>query len=263
MSNIHQTAVIHENAKLHDSVTVGPYSVIGENVTIGEGTTVSSHVVIDGYTTIGKGNKIFPFASIGTDPQDLKYHGEPSRLIIGDNNLIREYVTLQPGTEDDAMETVIGSNCLFMVGSHVAHDCVVGDRVILANNATLAGHVHVGDNAIIGGLSAVRQFARVGAHAMIGGMTGVENDVLPYSLVMGERGSMHGLNLVGLQRRGFGKAEIAKLRNAYKDIFEKDDNPLAVRIEQASKTYGDSELATSFVDFAATKTRVGLCQPKK
>ncbi len=262
MAKIHKTALIEEGAKLADDVEVGAYCVIGPHVEIGAGTVLHSHVVIEGHTIIGQNNQIFSFASLGKAPQDLKYKGEPSRLIIGDNNLIREYVTMNPGTKDDNMETRVGSNCLFMISSHVAHDCVVGNNVILANNATLAGHVKVEDFVIVGGLSAVRQFVRIGKHAMIGGMSGVEQDVVPFSLIVGERAKLTGLNLIGLERRGFDKDHIKALRKAYKDIFVAEEQTLSERLDKASNDFADIDLVKEIVDFARVKSKVGLCQTK-
>ena len=185
MASIHPSAIIDPAATIGESVHVGPFCVIGPDVSLGEGVKLHSHVVVEGRTHIGKGGEIFPFASIGHAPQDLKYKGEPSRLEIGDNCRIREHVTMNPGTEGGGMLTKVGDNCLFMASSHVAHDCKVGNNVIMANNATLAGHVEVGDFAIIGGLAAVQQFVRIGPHAMIGGMSGIVNDVIPYGMVAG------------------------------------------------------------------------------
>lgn len=260
MTNIHPTAIIHPNAQIANDVEVGAFSIIGEHVKIGEGTKIQSHVVIEGHTEIGKNNQIFSFASIGKIPQDLKFRGEESRLKIGDNNRIREYVTMNPGTEDDRMETVVGSNCLFMISTHVAHDCVIGNNVIMANNATLAGHVVVEDFAIIGGLSAVRQFVRIGKHVMIGGMSAVEQDVIPFSLVVGDRAKLAGLNLVGLERRGFDKSEIKALRSAYKNVFESDDGTFSDRLSNVEKS---GSLVTDMVEFATVKSKVGLCPSRK
>ena len=211
MENIHSTAVVGEGARVHESCVIGPYCVVGDDVELGANVELKSHVVVDGHTTVGAGTTIYPFASIGTAPQDLKFAGEASKLVIGENNTIREHVTINPGTADGVMETVVGDNCLFMMASHVAHDCRVGNNVILANNATLAGHVQVGDFVILGGLAAVHQFIRIGDHAIIGGMSGVEADVIPYGRVKGERAFLAGLNLIGLERRGFDKAEILSL----------------------------------------------------
>ncbi len=259
---IHPTAIIEDSVKLPDSIEVGAYCVISGNVVIGEGTKIFSHVAIGGNTTIGKNCKIFPFASLGYAPQDLKYHGEESTLTIGDNNTIREYVTMNTGTEGGGMKTIVGNNCLFMVGAHVAHDCKLGNNVILANNATLAGHVEVGDFSIIGGLSAVHQFVRIGAHAVIGGMSGVEHDVIPYGSVMGERANLAGLNLVGLKRRGFDRDTIHALRGAYKMIFEEEDGTLAVRAEKAKITYAAIPSVLDIIAFMDEKGSRSLCIPK-
>ena len=194
--HIHPTAIIEDGASIGKNVFIGPFCVVGSEVTIGDGCELRSHVVIAGLTEIGAKCVIYPFASLGQPPQDLKFNGEKTRLKIGDNNVIREHVTMNPGTFTGAKETVVGDNCLFMVGAHVAHDCIVGNNVILANNATLAGHVEIGDYAIIGGLSAIHQFIRVGAHSIIVGCTGVDSDVIPYGRVKGERGHLMGLNLI-------------------------------------------------------------------
>lgn len=262
MSLIHPTAIIASTVKLAADVQVGPYCVLDGNVTIGEGTRLLSHVTIGGNTHIGKNCQIYPFASIGHAPQDLKYKGEPSTLTIGDNCVIREYVTMNPGTEGGAMKTVVGNNCLFMVSSHVAHDCIVGDHVILANNATLAGHVEVGDHAIIGGLAAIHQFVRIGKHAIIGGMSGVEHDVIPFGSVMGERAGLAGLNLVGMKRRGFDRDTIHALRNAYKLIFEDENGTLAERAAKAKETYGDNSEVMAVLSFMLDKGNRSLCTPK-
>ena len=262
-STIHATAVIANGARIGSNAQIGPYCVIGENVTLGDNCKLHSHVVIDGMTTIGDNCEIFPFASLGHKPQDLKYSGENSRLMIGKNNKIREYCTMQPGTSGDRMETLVGDNCLFMASTHVAHDCVVGNNVILANCATLAGHVHVGDHAIFGGLSAVRQWVRIGHNAIIGGMSGVENDVIPYGMVMGERASLAGLNLVGLERSGVDKAEIQLLRKAFKDLFETAEGTLAQRVERLSQDPANNNLVQNVLHFIQAKSGAALCQPKR
>jgi UDP-N-acetylglucosamine acyltransferase len=249
MTNIHPTAKVSQN------------SVIGENVTIGANVIVHPFVNITGVTEIGEGTEIFPFASIGTAPQDLKYAGEPTKLIIGKNNKIREHVTMNTGTVQDASQTIVGDNCLFMTGAHVAHDCVVGNNVILANNATIAGHVVVGDHAIIGGLSAVHQFVRIGKHAMIGGMTGVDADVIPYGNVFGERGSLQGLNLVGLKRRGFEKSQIVSMRSAFETIFEGDGN-FAERVAAAKLEFAANPAVMDIIDFLSADTSRAICRPK-
>ena len=215
---IDKTAIINKNAKIHSNVKIGPYSVIGPNVEIGENTEIQSHVNITGNTKIGNGNKIYSFVSIN-DPQDLKYNGEETILSIGDNNKIREYVTINPGTIGGGGITTIGNNCLFMISSHVAHDCQVGNNVIIANNVPLGGHAIIEDNVVIGGNSAVQQFTRIGKMAMIGGMTGVLHDVIPYGLSTGNRNSLQGLNLIGLRRAKFENKDILGLSEAYKEIF--------------------------------------------
>ena len=194
---IHKTAIVYPKAKISSNVKIGPYSIIGPNVEINSGSEIQSHVSILGNTKIGMNNKIYPFSSIGNDPQDLKFDGEETKLEIGDNNIIREYVTINPGTKGGGQLTKIGNKCLFMVSSHIAHDCMVGDNVILANNVPLGGHADIEDNVIIGGNSAVQQFTRVGRSAMIGGMCGVVRDVIPYGIVHGNRSILHGLNLIG------------------------------------------------------------------
>lgn len=216
---IHATAIVHPGAKIAANVEIGPYAVIGEHVCLGEGTTVGPHAVIEGWTDIGRDNRIFQFASVGAAPQDLKFHGEKSFLRIGDRNMVREFVTLHRGTESGGGETIIGSDNLFMAYSHVAHDCVVGNRVILANGATLAGHVQVDDFAILGGLSAVHQFTRVGAHVMVSGGSMVAQDIPPYTIAQGDRAKTVGLNLVGLKRRGFSEQALRSIKQAYKIIF--------------------------------------------
>ncbi|NBX02807.1 MAG: acyl-ACP--UDP-N-acetylglucosamine O-acyltransferase [Alphaproteobacteria bacterium] len=260
--SIHPTSIIASSVKLGANVSVGPYCVIDGNVTIGEGSRLVSHVTIAGHTTIGKNCQIFPFASLGHAPQDLKYKGESSTLSIGDNCVIREYVTMNPGTEGGAMATKVGNNCLFMVSSHVAHDCIVGDHVILANNATLAGHVEVGDHAIIGGLAAIHQFVRIGKHAIIGGMSGVEHDVIPFGSVMGERANLAGLNLVGMKRRGFERDAIHALRGAFKLVFEDETGTLAERAEKAKSLYGNISEVMEVLTFMSAKGSRSLCVPK-
>lgn len=262
MTLIHPTAIISKGAQIDTTAEIGPYCVIGAEVSIGKNTRLLSHVCIEGRTSIGENNTIYPFASLGHAPQDLKYHGEPSTLSIGDNNVIREYVTMNPGTEGGGMKTVVGNYCLFMVSAHVAHDCHVGNHVILANNATLAGHVTVEDNVIVGGLAAVHQFVRIGANAIIGGMSGVEHDVIPYGSVMGERASLSGLNLIGLKRKGFDRETIHALRNAYKELFEDNAGTLSARTEQVKNTYADVDAVQQVIAFMQAQTQRQLCVPK-
>lgn len=261
MTNTHPSAIVDPLATLADTVRVGPFCSIGPNVVLEANVHLHSHVVIDGRTKIGEGSEIFPFASIGLAPQDLKYRGEESFLEIGKRNKIREYVTMNPGTEGGGLLTRVGDDCLFMVGAHVAHDCLVGNNVILANNATLAGHVTVGDFAIIGGLSAVHQFVRIGPHAMIGGMSGVENDVIPYGSVMGDRASLCGLNVVGLKRRGFDKETIHRMRSAYRMLFA-DEGTIKERVADVAEIFGTDEAVKQIVDFVQAQSSRGLTQPR-
>jgi len=216
---IHSTAIIAPGAELDSTVTVGPYAVIGEHVKIGAGTSVGPHSVIEGRTEIGCDNQIFQFASVGAIPQDLKFAGEISYLKIGDRNRIREFVTIHLGTEDGCGVTTIGHDNLFMAYSHVAHDCIVKNHVILANAATLAGHVEVDDFAILGGLSAVHQFARIGCHVMASGGSMIGQDIVPYAIVQGDRAKVVGLNLIGLKRRGFSSEALSNIKKMYKLIF--------------------------------------------
>ena len=262
MTNIHATAIITDGATIGEDVKIGAFCVVGENVILGDRVELKSHVVIEGNTTIGEETVIYPFASIGHAPQDLKYAGEDSKLIIGKRNTIREHVTMNPGTADDAMQTIVGDDCLFMVAAHVAHDCVVGNNVILANNATIAGHVHVGDNVIIGGLSAVHQFVRIGDHAFIGGMSGVEHDGIPFGLVKGDRAYLAGLNYVGLERRGFEKKEVQTLLKVFRSIF-KGDGSLVDRIQNVANDYSGDPSVMKMVDFMQSRKNRALCQPKE
>ena len=256
---IHNTAIISSKAKISDNVTIGPYSVIGPKVEIGEGTIVQSHVNITGDTKIGLNNKIYSFASIGNDPQDLKFKGEETKLEIGDNNKIREYVTINPGTEGGGRLTKVGNNCLFMVSAHIAHDCLVGDNVILANNVPLGGHAHVDDNAIIGGNSAVQQFTRVGKFAMIGGMCGVVRDVIPYGIAHGNRSVLHGLNLIGLRRKEIPNKEIIKLSDAYKEIFKNEN--LTENLSNLSNDLKENKLVMEVVNFIEKDKKRPICTP--
>ncbi len=262
MTKIHPTAIVSNKAQIGSGAEIGPYCVIGDDVKIGEGTIVKSHAVIEGDTLIGKNNIIFPFVTIGVAPQDLKFRGEKSRVIIGDNNSIREHVTIHLGTQDDEMETRIGSGCLLMVGVHIAHDCVIGDNVIFANNATLGGHVKVGDNAVIGGLSAIHQFVRIGRGAMIGGMSGVEHDVIPYGLVMGERASLAGLNLVGMKRANIARDEIHALRNFFKDVFAESSENFVEKVNNVAKT-SPSKIVQEVAGFVNSESSRSFCQTKK
>ncbi len=258
---VHPSAVVEDGAELGTGVVIGPFCCVGPHVRLGDNVTLHSHVVIAGRTTIGSDCAIFPFASIGMVPQDLKFRDEPSQLIIGRGNRIREYVTINPGTAGGGMTTRIGDHCLFMINAHVAHDCLLGDHVILSNNATLAGHVTIGDFAILGGLSAVHQFVRIGAHAMIGGMSGVEHDVIPFGLVMGERARLSGLNLIGLERRGFSRDDIRTLRAAYRMLFA-PEGTLMERLDEVANAYGGHRHVDDLLVFLREKTSRSITQPR-
>jgi len=256
---IHKTAIIDPKAKISVNVNIGPYSIIGPNVEIGEDTDINSHVSIAGYTKIGKKNKIYPFASIGNNPQDLKYKGEKSYLEIGDSNIIREYVSINPGTDGGGGLTKIGNNCLFMVSSHVAHDCVIGDNVVVVNNVAIGGHVQIDDNAIIGGNSAVHQFIRIGKFAMIGGMCAVIRDVIPYGLVHGNRSVLQGVNLIGLRRNNISNQDIALLSNAYKEIFKSEN--LSENLKVLSEDFKNNDLVIEILKFIQKDKKRPICTP--
>ena len=256
---IHKTAVIDPKANLHRSVKIGPFCVIGANVEIDENTEVQSHVSIVGNTKIGKNNKIYPYASIGNDPQDLKFRGEKTKLEIGNNNKIREYVTINPGTNGGGGLTKVGSHCLFMVSAHIAHDCVVGDNVVLANNVPLAGHAHIEDNVIIGGNSAVQQFTRVGRFAMIGGMCGVVRDIIPYGIAHGNRSVLQGLNLIGLRRKNIPNQDIMILSEAYKEIFKNEN--LTENLNNLSNDLRKHELVNEVIKFIEKDKKRPICTP--
>ena len=256
---IHKTAIIHSKAKIESNVEIGPYSVIGPNIIIGEGTKIYSHVNISGNTFIGKNNKIYPFASIGNDPQDLKYKDEKTKLLIGNNNIIREYVTINPGTVGGGALTTIGNNCLLMISSHVAHDCFVGNNVIIANNVPLGGHANIGDGVVIGGNSAVQQFTRIGKMAMIGGMTGVLNDVIPYGLSIGNRNFLQGLNLIGLRREDIPNKNILSLSEAYKEIFK--THKLTDNLNKLNGSYTENPLVLDVIEFINKDKKRPICTP--
>ena len=256
---IHKTAIIDVKAKVSDNVKVGAYSVIGPNIEIGEGTEIQSHVSIIGNTIIGKNNKIYPFASIGNDPQDLKFNGEQTNLEIGDNNKIREYVTINPGTVGGGGITKVGNNCLFMVSSHIAHDCMVGNNVILANNVAVAGHALLQDSVIIGGNSAVQQFTRVGRSAMIGGMCGVDKDIIPYGMANGNRSILQGLNLIGLRRNNIPNKEIKILSDAYKEIFKNEN--LTENLNNLHDDFKKNELVVEVINFLEKDKKRPICTP--
>lgn len=261
-ANIHPTAIVQPGAKLNESVQIGPYCLVDAEVEIGENTVLQSHVVIKNNTTIGKNNVIYPFASLGQVPQDLKYEGEKTFLTIGDGNVIRESVTMGIGTNGGGGHTKIGNNNLFMALTHVGHDTHIGDHNVFANSATMAGHVEIGNNATLGGLSAVHQFTRVGDHAMVGGMTAVDRDIIPYGVVSGDRGILAGLNLRGLKRRGFEKARIAKLREYYSLIFEENEGTLEERLQAVWLENQSCEDLNLWRDFIKNSSR-GMSMPSR
>ncbi len=258
--SIHPSAVVEEGAALGEDVQVGPFCHVGGEVRLGDGCVLHAHVVVAGRTDIGPDTRIFPFASIGHPPQDLKYAGEPSTLEIGAGNIVREHVTMNPGTRGGGMHTAVGDRNLFMMGAHVAHDCVVGNGCVFANNATLGGHVAVEDGAIIGGLAAVHQFVRVGSYAMIGGLSAVVQDVIPYGLVFGDRATLQGLNWIGLKRAGTDRTALKSLRAAYRQLFD-GSGSLDDRLEAVSTEYGRDPMIRCIVDFMRADSDRGLCMP--
>lgn len=260
MANIHATAEVDPRAKLDSGVEVGPFCVIGPDVEIGDGTVLHSHAVVTGRTSLGEGCQVFPFTSIGHIPQDTKYQGEQSALSVGAHTIIREHVTINPGTEGGGLTTRVGSHCLLMVAAHVAHDCQIGDHVILVNNVTLAGHVSIGDHTIIGGLSAVHQFARIGAFAFIGGMSGITADVIPFGMAVGNRASLSGLNLIGLKRQGFPREQIHGLRQAYRRLFS-DEGTLMERTKEVQKAFPTNPLVEQVTNFIQAGSERSFCVP--
>ena len=258
MTKVHETAIVSKNAIIGNNVIIGPYSVIGENVKIANNNTIHSHVCINGKTDIGENNQFFPYCSIGSIPQDLKYSGEDSKLTIGKNNTFREYCNANIGTEDN-METIIGDGSLFMVGVHIAHDCIIENEVIFANQVTLGGHVSVESKAVIGGISAVHQFCKIGSLAMIGGMSAVENDVIPYSLAIGNRAKVTGINIVGLKRANYTKDEIREYSQAVEKIFTGD----SIKKEKKYFSNTESPLIKSLISFIDKDSSRGLCKYEK
>jgi UDP-N-acetylglucosamine acyltransferase len=258
--DVHATAIVESGARLGEGVRIGPFCLVGSQVALADEVELESHVVVTGRTTIGAKTRIFPFASIGHQPQDLKYKGEPSTLEVGSECIIREGVTLNPGTEGGGMQTVIGDRCAFLANSHVGHDCRVGSNVIFSNNVMLAGHVTVGDYAILGGGAAVIQYSRVGAHAFLGGMSGLENDLIPYGMALGNRAHLSGLNIIGLQRRGFSREDIHSLRRAYRALFA-DEGTLLERLDDVEKEFADHPIVKEIVAFIRAGGKRSLCVP--
>ena len=256
---IHKTAVIDKNARIDANVEIGPYCVIGPNVEIGQDTKIQSHVSITGQTKIGKNNKVYPFASIGNDPQDLKYKGEKTELVIGDGNTIREYTTINTGTVGGGGLTKIGDNSLLMIGVHIAHDCIIGDNVVIANSAAIAGHAEIGDQVIIGGNCGVQQFTRIGKMAMIGGMTGVSRDVIPYGVSLGNRNYLDGINIIGLRRKKISNKDIICLSDAYKEIFKTES--LNENLSKLNGDFKDNIFVQEIIDFINKDKKRPICTP--
>lgn len=261
MTNVHPTAIVDPKAEVASGVTVGPYCIVGPNVRLEEGVILHSHVVVEGRTSVGARTQIFPFASIGHAPQDLKYKGEPSRLEIGTDNVIREHVTMNPGTEGGGMVTRVGNHCAFLAASHVGHDSIVGNHVVFSNNVMLAGHCLIDDYVIFGGGAALHQFGRVGKHAFVGGMSAVENDVIPYGLVVGNRAYMMGLNLIGLKRRGFSREQIHSMREAYALLFS-EEGTLRDRVELAAGRFAEKPEVMEIVNFIRAESDRAICMPR-
>jgi len=259
VAKIDPTARIEDGAKLGADVFVGPYCTVGANVTLGDGCHLLSHVVIQGHTQIGPGAKIQPFASLGSPPQSVHYKGEPARLIVGKNCDIREGVTMNIGTAGGRMETRIGDDCMLMTGAHVGHDCIVGNNVIFANCATLGGHAEIGDFTFIGGLAAIIQFGKVGEQAMIGGIAAIRRDVIPFGLT-GVDGTLDGLNLIGLKRRGFTRSDVHTLRGAYDELFF-GGGTFAVRVEKVAEAYAEMPAVQRIISFIRSAGKRGVSMP--
>ena len=257
---IHSSAIIHSDAKISNKVEIGPYCVIGSGVKIDENTKIHSHVNIIGNTTIGKNNEIFPFVSIGTDPQDLKYRGETNSIIIGDNNKFREYVNINPGTTAGGTITRLGNNNLLMVYCHVAHDCNLANNIVLANNVQVGGHVTIEDNAIIGGSCAIHQFSRIGQLAMVGGMTGVLSDVIPFGLSLGNRNNLVGLNLIGLRRAKISNDNIKLLQKFYNIVFTNQN--FRSNIDNLEKNMKENKYIKTIIDFINTDKKRPISLPE-
>ena len=256
---IHETAIVDKKAKISDSSVIGPYCIIGPHVEVEDGSEIQSHVILQGDTTIGKNTKIFPFASLGTSPQDLKYSGEQTKLEIGNNNIIREYVTINIGTRGGGGITKIGNSNLIMIGAHIAHDCKIGNNTVIANSAAIAGHAEIADDVIIGGNCGIQQFTRIGKMAMIGGMTGVLHDVIPYGLSTGNRNSLQGLNLIGLRRAKFQNKDILGLTEAYKKIFATKN--INENISKLNSSFKENPLVKEVIEFITKDKKRSICTP--
>lgn len=259
---VHPSAVIEPGAKIAPGVKIGPFCMVGSQVELGEGCELVSHAVVAGRTVIGARAKIYPFASIGHPPQDVKYAGEASTLVIGDDCTIREGVTMNPGTANGRMTTTVGNNCLFLAGAHVAHDCTIGNHVIFSNNVMPAGHCHIGDYVIVGGGAGIHQFVRIGAHAFIGGMSAIENDVIPYGMAMGNRAYLAGLNIVGLKRRNFTRDQIHELRRAYRLLFA-NEGTLSERVEDVAGEFAGQDTVLEILEFIRASKDRAILTPRE
>jgi UDP-N-acetylglucosamine acyltransferase len=260
-TSIHPTALIEAGAQLGADVSIGPYCVVGADAVLGDSVVLHSHVVIAGHTRLGARTQVFPFAVLGHPPQDLKYRGEPSELIVGDDCVVREGVTMNPGTTGGGLVTSAGHHCLFLTQSHIAHDCRIGDHVIFSNNVMLAGHCKVGDFAILSGGCGVHQHVRIGAHAFIGGLSGIENDVIPYGMALGNRAHLAGLNIIGLKRRGFDREHVHALRRAYRLLFA-DEGTLKERVEDVATAFPDHPQVQQILAFIREGGERAICTPR-
>jgi len=256
---IHPTAIVNENAMLGEDVIVGPFCMVGPHVVLGDRVHLHSHVVVEGRTTLGADSEVFPFAVLGCPPQHTRFADEPSTLEIGHDCIIREHVTMHPGTAIDAMKTTVGSHGMFLVASHVAHDCVVGDHAIFANNASLGGHAKIGDHVMMGGFATVQQWCRVGDHAMVASQTAVDSDVIPFGIAVGNRACLTGINVIGLGRRGFSEDSIATLRSLYRSLF-RGKGVFSEKLAVARDEFAGSEEAAKLFAFLDGVGRNGVCQ---
>lgn len=260
--SIHPTAIVEDGAKVADSAEIGPFCHVGPDAVIGENVRLVSHCVVNGHTSLGAGTQVYPFAVLGAPPQHNGYKGEPTKLIIGKNNQIREHVTMHPGTVQGHNETRVGDHCLFMVGSHVAHDCTVDDHVIMANNATLGGHIHIGSFVFLGGLCAIHQFCRVGPYAFLGGGGILTTDVIPYGSAFGNHAKLEGLNIIGMKRRGMDRESIHAIRAAYRMLFAREGT-LKERLDDAAQLFSSTEEVMTIIDFMRKDSDRPLCLPAK
>lgn len=258
---IHSSAVIEDGAELGADVEIGPFCHVGPRVRLGDGVKLLSHAVVSGITTIGAGTRVFPFASLGHEPQDLKFKGEETTLEIGKNNVIREGVTMNPGTAGDAGKTIIGDNCVFLANAHVAHDCILGNNIIFSNAVMVAGHCKIGDNVIMGGGAGVHQFCRIGQNAFIGGMAGLENDVIPFGVALGNRAYLGGLNVVGMKRFGMAREDIHAARAAYKHLFS-GNMPVLQAAREMPEAVAQNEVVIKIAEFVLSGENRALCTPK-